>query len=325
MLNLRSHIHLVAAVVAIAWLCASNCRAVGRIWLNGATVNGKPVKVYFDSGAAGILLTKSAVQRLGLNVVDPGTNGPGDTAVYTFKWNDSEAAQTDFVIINQNLDGGADGIVGWYFATGGPVRIDAEKYTISALMHDPWFGRGWTRFPIMTNTGILDIEVPHNDGTKGIISIDTGNPFGLLLAPRLWRQWRDGHPHAPVTCRVLSWAGGVSSQEEMLADKISIGPLVLKNVPVMEVFSNPVEAEWGSEYDGNLGLAALDHVEPSRMASTMLSIYVSRGPSHPLTHIIALVHSSIRSRGTLMKQRRGCCPGVRHSTREYAMATPLCA
>jgi hypothetical protein len=260
MLDLGMRVCLIA-ITAIASLCAPNCRAVDRIWLNGATVDGKSVKAYFDSGAAGILLTKSAVQRLGLKVVDPGTNALGDTAVYTFKWNNSDASRTDFGIINENMDEGADGIVGWYFASGGPVRIDAEKYTISALMHDPWFGRGWTRFPIMTNTGILDIEVPHNDGTKGIISIDTGNPFGLLLAPRLWRQWRDGHPHAPATCRVLSSACGISVQQEMLADKISIGPLVLKNVPVMEVFSNPIEAEWGPEYDGNLGLAALNHVE----------------------------------------------------------------
>jgi hypothetical protein len=241
-----------------ALLClVGDCGAENRIWLEGARIDGKSVRMCFDSGATGIYLTKNAVKRLGLNVA-PGTNGLGDTAVYTLNWGGNKFS-TDFSILNDQLD--CDGVMGWDYVNDNIMRIDAVAGRISPLMHAPWFGRGWTRFPIMTNTGALDIEVPHSDGTKGIISIDTGNPFGVLLSSRLWRRWRDAHPFAPVTPRVLVTDDVAFNRQEALADRIQIGPLTLENVPVTEVCSNDSEPKWGSKYDGNLGMAALDHLD----------------------------------------------------------------
>lgn len=241
-------------------LClVGDCGAKDRIWLEGARINGKAVKMCLDSGATGIYLTKNAVKRLGLKVADPGTNGLGDTAVYTLNW-DGNRFSTDFAILNNEMDW--DGMMGWDYVNENIIRIDATSGTIRAS-HAPWFGRGWVRLPVITNSGTLNIEVQNNDGTKGIISIDTGNPFGLLLSSRLWRQWREAHPNAPATPRVLVPDGSSRPfyREEASADQIRLGSLVFTNVPVTEGCSNDFEAEWGSEYEGNLGMAALDQLD----------------------------------------------------------------
>jgi len=122
--------------------------------------------------------------------------------------------------MNEEME--CDGIMGWDFVNGCVLRIDAMKGKITALWHSPWFSRGWARFPIMTNSGMLDIQVSHTDGTKGIFTIDTGSPMGLGLSSRSWREWRDAHPHAPVTPRVFIATSGAFTEEEALADRIQI-------------------------------------------------------------------------------------------------------
>lgn len=281
--GLRAKVYFVVIVIAVASLWVSDCWGAERVWLEGANINGKAARMYFDSGAMGALLTSNAVERLGLKVIDPGTNGLGDTAVYTFKWNNSAAFKTDFGIMNEEMD--CDGIVGWDFASGSVVRIDAVKGIITPLWHSPWFSGNWARFPIITNSGMLDIEMPQMDGTKGIFTIDTGSPMGLAISSRLWRQWRNAHPQAPTTARSFASGGGFFTREEALADRINIGALVLTNVPLMEVWSNDVEAEWGSRYGGIIGMAALDHLEViADGIHNVAYLHVGKNPAPPYSY-----------------------------------------
>jgi Aspartyl protease len=272
---------LLIFVMSIVLLMASDSEAAEWILLKGAKINGKPIKMCLDTGSAGIYLTKYAVDRLGLKVADPGTNGLGDTDVYTLNW-EGNKFQTDFTILNDNMD--CDGTMGWDYVNDNIVRIDATVGTIRAS-HTPWFGTRWAQFSIMTNFDKLDIEVPHNDGTKGIISIDTGNPYGLLLPPRFWRQWLGTHPHVPVTPRTIVTVYGDFTHEEALADKIQIGSLTLTNVPVTEAPSNRFAAGWGSEYDGNLGMAALSHLDViADGVHNVVYLRVKKSPASPYSY-----------------------------------------
>ncbi len=118
----------------------------------------------------------------------------------------------------------------------------------------------------MTNFDMLDLEVPHEDGSTGVVSIDTGSPYGFELSPRLWRQWKNTQPHARMTIRSELKLDALHVGEETLADKINIGPLILTNVPIMEGDSNLIKTTWnpkhlGDKLDGTLGLAALRHLD----------------------------------------------------------------
>jgi hypothetical protein len=63
--TLGSKARLAIIVITIVLLVAGDCGAVERIWLEDATINGKPVKIIFDSGGYGHLTHEGRGQTLG--------------------------------------------------------------------------------------------------------------------------------------------------------------------------------------------------------------------------------------------------------------------
>lgn len=261
---MRFRLHTPILVLSLVLLSVALSFADDRIWLKNVKVNGRPVRMLFDSDADGIMLTSDAINRLGLKVVDPPTNGlPAYTAVYTVDL-DGYSFQTYFSVLNlpEYAASEFDGILGWWIFHSSTLRIDGESRRITFFWHAPRGARKWTSFLVMTNSGVLDLEVPHSDGTKGIVTVDTGDPRGVELSPRLWRQWKKAHPHVPMTLRASVGLNDFAIVEEAFADKIDVGPTRITDVPVLELDTNDdITITRRGNQDGILGLAALSRLD----------------------------------------------------------------
>ncbi|HTV41792.1 MAG TPA: tetratricopeptide repeat protein [Candidatus Sulfotelmatobacter sp.] len=249
----------IVLVIGLAILSASSVFADDRIWLENTKIDGKAVKMIFDSGASSIALTKQAVKRLGLKVVVPPTNGVGDTASYSAEI-DGQPFRTDFNILNiPALIPDFDGVMGWRPLSRGIYRIDAEADTITPFSGIPDGIKRWGRLFIDTNAETLVLKIPGQQDGKNIISIDTGDSSGISLTPREWKRWKKTHPHNPITLRAYLTLDGCYAGEESWADQIQIGPLTLNDVPVMEEGPS-TKIEFGSERDV-VGLTALRRMD----------------------------------------------------------------
>jgi hypothetical protein len=250
-------------VICLTFLAVTFSSATDRILLKDFKISGKPVKMLFDSGSDGIMLTSDAVKRLGLKIVNPSTNGaPAFTDTYAVDFEGS-AFRTDFAVIDvpQYAASDFDGILGWWALHSSIFRLYGEARRLAFLWHVPRETKNWTKFMIVTNDGTLGLEVKRSDGTKGVITVDTGAPYGIGLSPGLWRQWRKAHPNSPVTLQASVTPSGLAVDEEAFADKIGIGPLSLTDVPILQMDTNNITAPAHDNQDYVLGLAALSRLD----------------------------------------------------------------
>jgi hypothetical protein len=156
---------------------------------------------------------------------------------------------------------GVDGIIGWPLVSENILQIDMMKdkntvKTVQAAPDDP----AWMKVGLLTNSDLLDLEIPDKNGTKAIIFIDTGMSDGVKLAPPIWRNWKAAHTNSPFTLSgYFTPALGLVIKEESWAKEISLGPLTLTDVPIMEADSADIAS--GSfpdtQYEATFGLAAL--------------------------------------------------------------------
>ena len=230
-----------------------------RIWLKNTEIDGKPVRMFFDSGSSGLCLTSQAVKRLGLKIVVPSTNSFGETADYSADF-DGQLFRSKFDVIDiPLLIPDFDGVMGWGPMRSNIFRIDAAAQKLAFLSEAPAGVKLWTRLLIDTNAIALDLEIPAERRGQNIISIDTGDLCGLALTTREWKRWKKAHPRAPITLEAISTVDGIYVSEESWADQIQIGPLTLYDLPIMEGNPSTVKQR-GSERDV-LGLAALRRLD----------------------------------------------------------------
>jgi tetratricopeptide (TPR) repeat protein len=235
--------------------------AADNIWFKNSTVDGKSVRMCFDSGSSAAVLTSEAVERLKLKVLVPPTNGLGDTAVCDASL-DGIPFQTDFRILKwpSYAKPDCDAIMGWGPLSSNILQIDANALKLKILRDVPSRVKRWTKFPLVPDSGTLDLEIPHKGSTDDIIAIDTGGDDGFELTPKEWKAWRKAHSDAPVTLRTYMTVDGLFVSEESWADKIQIGPLVVTDVPVMEEDGAYIKKELGGECD-ILGIVALERLD----------------------------------------------------------------
>jgi hypothetical protein len=249
-------------------LCASACCADERIWLRDAQLNGRPARLFFDTGANDSAVCFEAAKRLGINVDPVLTNGASpetvvdarSSGILTFGGNESTI---EFAILNfpNYSPPDFDGMIGWPSIHHNVLQLDASKRNLEFLPGLPKQVASWARFPINTNSGMLDLEVANCASGNGMIFIDTGCDWGLGLPHQAWRQWKDSHPHSPRTFKTYyTLNDGFMVLEESWADRISVGPLVLTNVPIIE---EPPSFEMigGENHECTFGLAALSRVD----------------------------------------------------------------
>jgi hypothetical protein len=257
------------ALLIIGVVSASHTAADERIWLKHAEVNGKSVKLVFDSGSAYNFLSPDAFKKLGLRFVPAETNNTpglwaGDTELCTISLKGTKS-ETTFVVLD--LPGYAraktdfDGGIGWSSMSKNVLSIDAISHTLTALPKVTPQVLQWPRFFVSTNLGTLDLRVPQGKDKEGMLCIDTGTDGGVSLPNAQWREWTNTHPHATTTLKTFySPMEGFQVQTEAWVARISFGPITLTDVPVSS--EGPVKASvLGTNYQGTLGLSALKRFE----------------------------------------------------------------
>ncbi|HXR08159.1 MAG TPA: PDZ domain-containing protein [Candidatus Acidoferrum sp.] len=237
-------VRLLAASAALAlWPCVVHAGGGdGRIWLK-STINGKPARLGFDTGAGIPVLFGSAAKKFGLSVTNwPNAESLGPDVIQmmtgecTVKIDHSDL-RTWFGIVDvpQGAESDADGVIGWLTLKHNIIAVDAIHETVSFLNSLPRKAAGWTKFSLVTNSHTLMMTVPRAGGTPYSVLVDTGSLNGVDLFPDQWQEWKTAHADQPVTIgSYYNASDGFVVTEEGWAKILAIGSLGLTNVPVMK-------------------------------------------------------------------------------------------
>jgi hypothetical protein len=260
--------------IILLFVCAFGVRAEDeRLWWDDATINGKPVQFVLDTGTGPpVVLFSTAAKRLGLKVTPPiHQPGPGQAAAGTTESCDLDLgiakARTSLRVVEipayMNSISSEDGVLGWQLIKNNVFMLDAVKHKLK-LCKVPKDPSAWTKLRLQTNLDVLGLEVSSQKGGETTILIDTGSPDGVKLNPPMWREWKAAHTNQPITINAYYTPTiGAVAEEESWTHEIALGPLVLTDVPVMEVDSTDVATGTSlqGQYEATLGLTALKRLD----------------------------------------------------------------
>ncbi|MDB6068164.1 MAG: hypothetical protein JWR26_4372 [Pedosphaera sp.] len=259
-----------ALTLLAALLCwISPGRADERIRLQ-SEINGKPVRLIFDTGASDFILVESAANRLGLKVRKSSANeklgdpdavllGTSEECSFLIGTNKARAA---FRVIRFPEEPDLDGLLGWGRMKKNIFLIDPRQNGIKILKTVPEDAKTWMKFAIVSNQHILSLEEPIKGRHKPVIALDTGSYLGVELSPTAWKEWKSAHSNQPSTLTgYYSPNLGLVIKEEAWADRLSLGPLELTDVPIMEADRADVKTSDSPYYHATLGMAALHGME----------------------------------------------------------------
>jgi hypothetical protein len=109
---------------------------------------------------------------------------------------------------------------------------------------------------VRSNADQLTLEFEDKAFGKSALIINTGGR-GVALSPRRWKEWTAKHPNRNKTVTAyFEPAAGLVVQEVSWADELTLGSLILFDVPVRE--ANPAEASM--DFSTYVGMAALKRV-----------------------------------------------------------------
>ena len=256
--------------MCIICLWALTAQATDERILLDATINGKPARLVFDTGASDLILFRKGAERLGLKVTEPPRDlrvAPGEVAAGRTEPCDlvlgSTRTRTAFRVFEPPsfLKMGVDGAVGWQPIRYNTIQIDAGLRKATWLTNEPPEAATWLKFRIRGQSRILCLEIPGQDDNRGVLSLDTGSSCGVALNPDKWRVWKAAHTNQPATLMAGYMPGaGTVVTEEFWAKELTFGPLVLTEVPIM--LANVAEQAMGSPgFEASLGLAALKRLD----------------------------------------------------------------
>ena len=258
-----------AAILTFGLLSASSltARADERLWMQAA-INGKPVRLCFDSGASDLVLLREATRRLGLKVTYPPTGSvlkPGEVSAGTTEecllklQNSSVKTRFRVIDVPDYLNPQFDGVLGWAPLRQNRFRIDAEAQTLTWLTDLPKETQTWTKLRVVKRSPFLQLELPRSNGKSGTVFVDTGDTKGVGLNPEAWQAWRLSHPNRPITLTAFfTPSAGLLVEEESWANELSLGPLVLTEVPVTEAMPLALIIP---RFRASFGLAALKRLD----------------------------------------------------------------
>lgn len=255
-----------AVVLAVTLaLAGSAALAQEHRWATDGAINGRPARLVLDTGVSFPLAMQSrATADFGIELdearpIEPAMEGvvagfskaarielpPGyeaEDAVFAILEDGPEALEWDF-----------DAIIGWpgmsgnllhYSRTGG-ITMSGAGMDVAAS--------GWAAFP-MIDSNVLVLDAGEGGAPLPVL-IDTGWSGGVQLSPGLWQSWRARHAELPHTViSTFSPAFGLVTMEQVLAERLEIGGLVLHHVLVSE--APPSEARGAVQPEAVLGLAA---------------------------------------------------------------------
>jgi len=270
-----------ACLAAAAFLfagCVSE-PATPRVVFRKLAINGQPVQMVLDTGAASTVLYSAAANRVGLNFAPPRHDvvagafeivaGMSEPARVTAGARTLTARLPVFTLPSSSRlissTPGEDGVIGWPEVRDNILVFDAAHRTVRSVAQLPQETSGWLKLKVRPHNTLL-LETPLSDGKAGAILVDTGAPQGVQLAPAQWQEARAAHPEASLTpVNHSSWSIGSFTAQAMWADEIKLGALILTDVPVENMPA--AEAAWlnkaapGAEVAGVIGLRALTRMD----------------------------------------------------------------
>ena len=261
---------VISLFMGVFCLWAPAVHAADERILLDATVNGKPARLVFDTGASHLILFRKGAERLGLKVSEPPQDvkvAPGEVPVGKTEDCDfvlgTTRTRTSFRVFEPPsfLHMGVDGAIGWQPIRYNIIQIDAGLKKATWLAEAPPEADTWLKFRIRSQSRILCLEIPGQGENPGVISVDTGSSCGVALSPERWRAWRAAHTNQPMTLLAGYMPGaGTVIMEEGWTKELTFGPLVLTDVPVM--LANVAEQAMASPgFEASLGLAALRRLD----------------------------------------------------------------
>ena len=243
--------------------------AAGKRFLVHAKIDGKPATLALDTGAECLFLFKPAAQRLGLNL----SGIPSDATRQNGKFFALETKPYDVTIFNTtgklrllvtdfSVPMDVDGCAGWSLFKNSVFQIDAAGGVVRSLSEVPKEAREWTKLRVHRSSDVLCLEIPGPRKT-GVVLVDTGNNGGVSLSRLRWRTWTNTNPERPKTVAAYYMGGsGVVVGEESWAEKFSLGPIELNDVPVKPASPSDVAvASSEAPYQATLGLVALQRLD----------------------------------------------------------------
>jgi hypothetical protein len=234
-----------------------------------AKINGKKVRLCFDSGTESFVLWRESAKRLDLKFTEAGTNrvatglvSAGITEVCSLSLLGKEA-NARFNVLAAPAGGALpfDGLVGWRNIRKNILKIDAKGNRLEFLEALPKEVSKWKRIGIDTNSSTLILTFWSSQQREARFLVDTGSGAGIALPQQKWDEWSAAHILEPRTMTAFSIPSeGILAKEEAWADQFDLGPVVLSNVPISAAAQSQV-IDAGKELDGALGLAALKRVD----------------------------------------------------------------
>jgi len=267
--------------------------ATGHRFLVPAQINSQPATLAFDTGAETLFLFKPAAERLGLEL----PKIPSDVLRKGGKFPVVDTKPYDITIFNKtsklpipvadfSVQSDVDGCIGWPQFKTSIFQIDVANGIIRSLPQVPAEARQWTVFHIHPSSDVLCLELP-KPNKLGVIFVDTGSFSGVALNRDRWRAWTNANPHVAKTLLGYYMGGaGTVVAEEAWAENLSIGPLLLHDVPVHPASASESNAgSWQYPCQATIGLAALQRLDfiidgPSGVAY----VRPRKGPFPPYPH-----------------------------------------
>src|SRR5260221_2599814 len=191
---------VVSPIVTALFICSSH--ADERIMVEGAKLNGHPVRLAFDTGAGGLVLFSPAAERLNLRVY-PVKNLWRQTLYQATEkctvdfWSFSRKERVGVFKVPSYLHESMDGLVGWSAVSDQVLVFNTLSNTVQFVREVPQEAAQWTRLDLRFWETTLVLKAPEH-GRTGFIVVDTGSESGLGLSPPLWRAWRGFRPAQPV-------------------------------------------------------------------------------------------------------------------------------
>ncbi|MGO8837494.1 MAG: hypothetical protein ACLP7I_14220 [Limisphaerales bacterium] len=263
----------------LLWLCVITTNADDvRIWWGDTKIDGKSVHLNLDTASdTPITLYSNTAQKLGLKVLPDtqhsksNTVSWGTTTPYDFDSGPVKIKVCISVLLEPSDPGWPeDGVIGWPFVrqffSNYSLLLDLATNRLGFLTNSSIEFDAWNKLSLQTNLGVLAFCESQRKGNNSVIVVDTGTPYGVKLSPLEFRKWKANHTNNATTVvayETLQGGRKVIAKQEIWADKISVGPIVLTGVPVTEasVYDVASGTSSNSQFMAMLGVAALKRVE----------------------------------------------------------------
>jgi len=253
--------------------------ATPRVVFTELTINGQPVHMMLDTGAASTVLYAKTAKRVGLNFEVPKKDvAPGPFQIVTGMSEPARVTAGGQTFTTRlpvfalpasshrlSPDTVTDGVIGWPEVRDNILVFDAAHHMVRSVAQLPEGTSGWLKLKVRPYTTLL-LETPLPDGKTGSIMVDTGAPQGVQLPLASWTATKADHPGSLVSMlHHTTFSIGAFDAETMRVNEIKLGALTLKNVPVEDM--PQAEAAWlnkaapNDELTGVIGLLALTRMD----------------------------------------------------------------